>query len=208
MGLKIQPKPIAPVAQQYTIFIDIIQHGDGNTVNIITQIPFHVLIGIGGLHGIDSSHQSSLLVGRIAVLYDVLENRAQLGVSTLLQPVGQSSAIEIAHRQTLMVQQHGYQFMDIICYYIFVWVNDKALISQIRRRDINLGALTKEPALHFIVSPTVLRVDGCQTLNNHLHSVRQLIDTWQTAFVLPTHHDTLVSAYGVLAHPIGHQCDA
>ena len=50
-------------------------------MDIVTQIPLHILIGESGLHGIDGCHQTGVLVHRITVDDDVPHYRAQLLVA-------------------------------------------------------------------------------------------------------------------------------
>ena len=70
-----------------------------------------------------------------------------------------------------------------------------------------MDILAQEPALHLVISPTAGRIDSCQTLHNHLHSVREFVDAWQTTFVLLTHHDTLILDEWVLTQPERHERD-
>ena len=70
-----------------------------------------------------------------------------------------------------------------------------------------MDILAQEPALHLVILPSAGRIDSCQTLHNHLHTVRQFVDAWQTTLVLLTHHDTLVLAQRILTQPKCHQRD-
>ena len=87
-------------------------------------------------------------------------------------------------------------------------VDDKAAVFQDGRRDIHLHILAQEPAFHLVIAPAVLRVDGSQSLHQHLHAVGQLVDARQAPLVLLAHHHPLVLAQRVLAQPERHQCDA
>ena len=98
--------------------------------------------------------------------------------------------------------------MDVVCYEVTFRINDKTAVFQEWRRDVYLDILAEEPALHLLIAPTVLGVDSRQTLDNHLHTVREFIHAGQTALILLTHHDALVLTQRILAQPKGHQRDA
>ena len=99
-------------------------------MDIVTLVTTQIRIGIGWLHHIDRCHQTCTLVGRIAIDDDVLDGRAQLHVTALLQPSRNTSVIQIAGSQSLVVHQQWYQLMDVICYKVALWVNDEATVFQ------------------------------------------------------------------------------
>ncbi len=130
MRLQIKPELIVFISKQDAVFVTVSQHGNHNTVNIITEVSLNVRIGESGLHRIDRSHQSCLLICWIAILNNILDNRTQLCISALLQPVGQTASIEIALRQSLVLEQQRNQLMNIVSNDILVRIDNKALIAQ------------------------------------------------------------------------------
>ena len=97
--------------------------------------------------------------------------------------------------------------MNIVCNKILLGINNKTTIFQQRRRHVNFHILAQEPSFHLIITPTALRIDSCQTLDYHLHTVWQLVHSRQTSFIFLAHHDTLILAQRVFAQPERHQCD-
>ena len=205
MRLYIQEQIVVRIGQSQAILFLIAEDGNGDAMNVLTEIAVNVLIGIGGLHDVDGSHQTRMLIGRIAVHHNILDCRAQLHISRLFQPAGNASGIKIVDSQPLVVNQQRYQLVDIISYQVPLRVYHKAVILQHGRGDVNLYVLAEEPALHLIIPPTVLGIDGSKTLNEHLDTVRKLIQTRQTAFILLTHHDAFVLIQRILTQPERHQ---
>ena len=130
MRLQIEPKLVIFISKQDAVIVNVTQHGNYNTVYVITKISLNIHIGVSGFHSIDGSHQSCLLVCRIAVLNDIFNYCTQLCISTLLQPVGQAATIKIALCQPFVLEQQRNQLMDIVCNDILVWIDNKALIAQ------------------------------------------------------------------------------
>ena len=207
MGFQIEEKTVIGVGQQEAILIDITQQGDGHAVSIITEVALHILIRIGRLHGINGCHQTGVLIHRIAVHHDILHDGAQLLVATRLQPGCDPTVIQITDGQFLILEKQGNQLMDIVSHQILVWVDDKALVLQEGRRHIDLRTTAKEPLLYLLITPAVIRIDNGQTLYNHPHTLGQFLHMGDTAFILLTHHDTLVRTHGRLTQPQGHQTD-
>ena len=148
-----------------------------------------------------------MLVDGITVDDNILDGRTQLHVAALFEPTGNSTVIKVVDGQSLIVQQQGNEFMHIVGHEVTLRVNDETAVFQDGRRQVNLYVLTQEPAFHLVITPTGHRVHRCQTLHNHSHTVGQFIDARQTAFVLLTHHHTLVMTERILTQPKGHQRD-
>ena len=208
MRLDIEIRRIVRIAQCQGVFFLITQDGNRHAVDVLALVSPQVGVGIGRLHHVDGRHQARMLVGRIAIDDDVLDDGAELYVTALFQPLCNATAIQVVDGQAFVVQQQRNEFVDIVGYEVALGVHHEAMVFQQRRRDIYLDVLPLEPAFHLVISPTTAGVDGGQALNNHLHAVREFVDTRQTTFVLLAHHHTLVLAQRVLPKPQCHQRQA
>ena len=130
MRLQVEPKAVVAVPEQDAVFADVAQHGNGNAVNIVTEISLDILIRIGRLHRIDRSHQACFLVGGITVLDNVFHDGAELGVATLLEPVNQTATVQIALGQLLVLNEQRYQLVNVVGHEIPFRINDEALVTQ------------------------------------------------------------------------------
>ena len=92
-ALEIYPESVVGIAKHDSIFRHIGNHRHCHGVDVDTLLVVDIAVGPGGLHSINSRHETSLRVGRIAVLDNVLQGKAHLLVATLLKPVGKTTAI-------------------------------------------------------------------------------------------------------------------
>ena len=148
-----------------------------------------------------------MLVDGVLVDNDVLDDRAEFLVTTLLQPGGDTSVVEIADGQFLIIEQQRHQLVDIVGYQVLVRVHDDRLVLQERRTEVHLRALAFKPLLHLVIAPTIQGVDNGHSLYNHPDTLRQLIQMRQTTFILLAHHYTLIAAHRVTTQPESHQRD-
>ena len=176
-------------------------------MHIITEMPLGVLIRIGRLHSIYGSQQTCMLIYRVAIFDDVFDNGTEFLITARLKPLTDSPIIEIADGECLVIQEQGYQLMDIVGNQVPLWINDKALVLQERRRQVHLRTTALEPFFHLFIAPAVVGIHHRQTLHDHPHSLRQFLNTRQSAFILLAHHHALVRAHRRLAKPKGHQAD-
>ena len=93
MRLKIEEEAVVRIGQQELVLLLVAQQRDCHTVDIVTQISSHIFIRIGGLHGIDSSHETCMLVDRIAVHDNVADDGAELLVAARLQPTADTAVV-------------------------------------------------------------------------------------------------------------------
>ena len=207
MRLQIEVQFIIRISQSYFVFFLIAQYRDSCTMHIVTKIASQVLIRIGRLHNVNSGHQSCMLIDRIAVNNNILDSRTEFHITALFQPTSDTTIIKIINGQSLVIKQQGNQFVNIICYEVLLWIYDETTILQNGWRHINLHILAQEPALYFIISPTCLRINRRQSLNNHLYTIRQFVDSRQTTFILLTHHHTLILTQRIFTQPERHQRD-
>ena len=97
---------------------------------VFTQVSLHILIGEGRFHVIDSRHQTGALIHGIAIRDDILQDRTEFAITTGLQPLTDTSIIQITDSQFLVVEQQRNQFMDIVCHQVLIWIDNKTLIFQ------------------------------------------------------------------------------
>ena len=71
--LYIQEEAVVRISQYHRIFFLIAQDGDCSTMDIVTQVTTYILVRVGWLHDIDSSHQTSFLVHGVAIDNNVLD---------------------------------------------------------------------------------------------------------------------------------------
>ena len=161
-------------------------------MNIVTEISLYIFIRIGRLHHIDCCQQTCLLVYRITIHYDILDNRTQFLVTTRFQPSTDLTIIKISNSHLFVIQQQRNKFMDVICHQIPVRIDNETLIFKEWRGEIHFWTTTFKPLFNFIISPTVHGINHCQTLHDHTHTLRQFLDVRNSAFVLLAHHNTLI----------------
>ena len=138
---------------------------------------------------------------RIFVRNNILHQCRHLDITAILEPCGDTSVIEIAHTQLLIIHQQGHQLMYILSNQVAFWVNHETLITQEWRRDIHSHFLALEPTLHLVIAPAGLLVHRGKTLHNTSDFFWQLVESWQTTLVFLLHHGTLVGTHGTLAQP-------
>ena len=207
MRLQIKEERVIGIRQQHAVFLRITEHRHSHTVNVITETALYVLIGVSRLHRIDGSHQSGMLIDGIPVDHNISHDGTEFRVATRFQPVTDTSVVQIADCQFLILDEQRHQLMDIVCHQITLRIDNKRLVFQEGRRDIHLRTLPLKPFLYLIISPTINRIHRRQTLYNHLHSVRQLIQMRQSAFILLAHHHALIAAHGITVKPERQQRD-
>ena len=154
MRLEIQPEDIVGVLQADSILVGILHQQRHDTLGIITAISMHVAIRIGRLHGVDGCHESRLLVERIPILHDILQGYTQLGIARHLQPIDDTAAVEIIAGNGLVVEQHGYQVVDIVGHEVSFRVDHKRLVFQPRRREVDIRGFSQEPFLYLFIRPS------------------------------------------------------
>ena len=66
-------------------------------MDIVAKCAAQVLIRICGLHGVDGGQQSGLLVYRVALGDDILDDGAQLVVTASVEPLGDTAVVQIAY---------------------------------------------------------------------------------------------------------------
>ena len=99
-------------------------------MHIVTKIASQVLVRIGRFHHVNSSHQSCMLVDRIAVNYDILDSRTEFHITALFQPTCDTTIIQIINGQSLVIKQQGNQFVNIVCYEVLLWIYNETTILQ------------------------------------------------------------------------------
>ena len=128
------------------------------------------------VHGIDGSHESGVLVGRISVCDDVFKLHCRLAVAAGVEPVGESSAVEVSSCYAFVAEEQRDKLLHVLSHEVTFGIDDERLIPEERRREIDFRVLAEEPPFHFVVCPSFCDVDGGESLDNHLHSVRQRVD--------------------------------
>ena len=128
--LEIQEQRVVGIGQHDGVLLLIGEqrHRDGH--HVLALLVAHVAIVHRGLHRIAAGMQACVLVFRILVLNDILDDGRHLDVTTLLQPRGDTSVIEVVHTQLLVVQQQGHQFMYVLSNQVTLGVDHEALITQ------------------------------------------------------------------------------
>ena len=73
-----------------------------------------------------------MLVCRVSVYDDILDDSAEFCVTTRLKPVAYTPVIQISYCQFFVLNKQRNQFMDIICDKVTVWVYEEGLVFQER----------------------------------------------------------------------------
>ena len=101
-------------------------------MDVVALAAAQVGVRIGGLHDVDGGHESCTLVDRIAVGDDVLHGGAELDVTALFQPFGDTSVIEVAGGQSLVLHEQRYQLLHVVGDEVALGVDDEAAVLQQR----------------------------------------------------------------------------
>ena len=194
-----QKEVIVGILQLHGVDILVAEQCERDAVHVVAEVSFDVLIWIGRFHSIYGRHETHPRVGGKLVGHDVLDHGRELLVAARLQPVGYAPAVEVVDGQPLVVDEHGYKFVQVVGHEVTLRVDDEALVAKGCRREVDLHFLALEPALHLVVGPTALDVDGGQSLHDALHALGKLTETGQPTLVLLLHHVALVRAHRGLA---------
>ena len=95
---------------------------------VVTLVAFNVFIRIGRFHYVDSRHKTGYLVCWIFVRNNVLDCRTQFDITTLFQPTGNSTVIQIVTRQAFVVEQQRNQFMNVISNQVTFGVDNETAV--------------------------------------------------------------------------------
>ena len=130
VGFHIKVEIIVRGSQRYGILVLITQQRDTYRMDILAVGSTHILIRIGRIHSVQRCHQTGTLIDRIFLGNDIFNNGAQLVVTTSVQPLGDTSVIQITDSQTLVGQQHGHQFLYVLGHQVTLWIDNETLVLQ------------------------------------------------------------------------------
>ena len=142
------------------------------------------------------------------MLNDVAEQHGHLGIAAFVKPRADAFVVQKARGNLAVLVEQWHKFLDIAGREIALSIEDEGLVAQDGVALVDGHLFPAIPPFDLVISPPALGVDACQTAYEQTHAWWQVGHLGQSAFLLQTHHVTLVTSEWRMAEPEVKQCDA